>query len=351
MYLWANIEIDPSEITVIKRIDNDQLLGKLLKILTLGLSSDKIEQETFTVVSILQEIQMGLMRIDVNNVIRLAVDDYDYFFDKNANEDDLHHAMYDLETGIEPMESQRFNKIELELEHHDDNIKYLIEIKILRKHKVGEYPIKITINGLFKEFEKRSKESMTKLRERILKLFRNQYDYDSYLHKMQEYFNNFIGELEDSLSNFIKIDGIKKEFNRKIIRPKEVVKNDYVYKIDKSVEPLFHGYPGIDKYMYYCMIWASACYRNDINCSNFMLIDEYGNLILRAGNNGIYAGRNNTMNYEETFEPSKSKDVVYYSGNTFDKILLENNLIEISEDTEEVQVSDFSNIYTEKENT
>lgn len=349
MYFWANVEIDPSEITVIKRVDNNELLGKLLKILTLGIASDKVEQETFTVISILQEIQMGLMRMGVNNVIRLAVDDYDYFFDDDATEDDLHHAMFNLESEIEPMESQRFNKIELELEHHDDLFKYLFDITIVRKHKVGEYPIKITVNGLFREFEKRPKESISKLRERLLKIFRNQYDYDSFLHKMQEHFNSFMTEFEDSLSKFIKIDGIKKEFTRKIIRPSQVIKNDYKYTYSKETDPALHGYPGVEKYLYYCMIWASACFRNDINCANFLLIDEFGNSILKAGNHGIYAGRNNTMNFEEKFEPSKSKDVIYFSGNTFDDILIENNLIEITEVDEEMQVSDFTHLNTEKE--
>ncbi|MDQ1265824.1 MAG: hypothetical protein QG635_976, partial [Bacteroidota bacterium] len=152
MYLTGTLEIDPSQITLIKSVKPTKLFGKLLNMLTLGQASEKKEHETFTAVSILQQLNMGIRSVNIINVIRISVDDYDFYLDEKGVEDDLKQAMIELETKIDPLESEIFNNIYLVLEHIDQNLKYLIEINVQRKHKVGEYPIVITVNGMFSDF-------------------------------------------------------------------------------------------------------------------------------------------------------------------------------------------------------
>lgn len=113
MFLSADLHIDPSQITVIKRINSANMLYRLYDILTADIAGKTIEQETFTAISILNQIQMGLVKLNVDNVVRINVDNYDYFFDTEGVQHDLYEAFLTLEKQIHPMESQRFNILEL----------------------------------------------------------------------------------------------------------------------------------------------------------------------------------------------------------------------------------------------
>ena len=129
MYFKGKLEIDPSQVTVYKRVKPTKLFSKLVDFLTFGAVSEKQETETFTAVSIIQQLNVGLRSIDVKNVIRLAVDDYDFYLDEKGQEDDLEQAMFEFKTKVDPIESEYYNTIYLVLEHVGDTIKYLIEIE------------------------------------------------------------------------------------------------------------------------------------------------------------------------------------------------------------------------------
>ena len=89
MYFNGVLEIDPSQITIFKKVKPSKLFAKLTDVLSFGALGVKKEHETFTAVSILQQINMGLRSITVKNVIRLSVDDYDFYLDEKG----VIHAM------------------------------------------------------------------------------------------------------------------------------------------------------------------------------------------------------------------------------------------------------------------
>ena len=130
MYFNGVLEIDPSQITIFKKVKPSKLFSKFKDVLSFGALTEKQEHETFTAVSILQQINMGLRSINVKNVIRLAVDDYDFYLDEKGLDDDLEQAMFEFKAKVDPLESELFETIYLVLEHIDDHLKYLIEILI-----------------------------------------------------------------------------------------------------------------------------------------------------------------------------------------------------------------------------
>ena len=181
MFLTADLRIDPSQITVIKRISNANMLYRLYDILTVNTASQKVEQETFTAISILNQIQMGLVKLGVDNVVRINVDNYDYFYDTEAKKHDLYEAFLAIEKQLHPLESQRFNLLELVIEHERNDIKYLIDIKVKRKHKIGEYPIEIKVNGAFEDLVLEADESLNNLKMKLKTIFESQKSYEVYL--------------------------------------------------------------------------------------------------------------------------------------------------------------------------
>ena len=328
MYFNGVLEIDPSQITVFKKVKPSKLFARFKDVLSFGSLTDKQELETFTAISILQQINMGLRSIDVKNVIRLAVDDYDFYLDENGMDDDLEQAMFEFKAKVDPLESELFNTIYLVLEHIDDHLKYLIEISITRKHKIGVYPIKININGVLKDFklteENHSKETLKKKLENI---FASQESYNNFLNEKKNIFNNFVDKLAHSIKKFIRVDDLIVKSNVQIIRPTHKIESPSQIKHGRYAEPIHYGYYGIDEYFFYTTMWGSMMFSNSIMCQNCMIVDGLGDPIFTVGNEGFNAGETNTLNDEANFEAPATDDVTYYSGNEFDAVLNDNDLI------------------------
>jgi len=326
MFFTGRIEIDPAQMTVIKKVKPSKVFAKFLDALTFGKTSDKQEHETFTVVSILQQLNMALRSLKMKNVIRLAVDDYDFYYDEEGVDDDMHQAMLQMETKIDPIESERFDSIYLVLEHEDKVMKYVIEIQIERKHIVGEYAIKIFINGVLTDFQLKNGETREDLEKRMESVFSSQEKFDSYIKTKKEYFDRFVDNLASAVRKFIKIDDIKKIVRAQIVRPKEKIDNPANMKTETHSQPVFYGYHGFENYLYYTMIWSSMAYNNNMYMNDFTMVDQTGHEVMDVGPVGFNAGESNTLNENAGFEAPAAGDVTYHGENDFESDLQGANL-------------------------
>lgn len=326
MFLTANLEIDPSQITKIKRVNNDNVLFKLYDVLTANINNQSIEQETFTVVSILNQIQMGLMRLGVNNVIKINVDNFNYFYDGEGKEDDLFDAFHSIEQNIEPLESQHFNEIELVLEHLDEDIKYLIDVTIMRKHKVGEFPIKIRINGAFTDLRLEDNEDISVVENKLALICQEQVTYDKYIRAKRMIFQTFVSEFEHTLSKFIKIDGITLKFIDKMVRPKILVPGRREIRENNKSEPFFHGFHGINKCLTYTLYWGKHVSKNSLYVKDFTLCDDFGKDIFAIGKEGFNSGEIDILKPQTKFKISNLNELIIYSGHDYMEEMEEDNI-------------------------
>ena len=161
MLLTAKLTIDPSEVTKIVKVKPTKVFGKILYRMTLGVISAKEEQETFGALSILQSINRALMNCGVNNIIRLAHDDKDFYLDLEGKKDDLKLAMDKYAENMDQPMDCFYKNLLLICEHEDNEFKYLIEISINKNHSVGDYPIEISISGAMKQFKVNLEENAT----------------------------------------------------------------------------------------------------------------------------------------------------------------------------------------------
>lgn len=317
MYFSGELAIDPSLITKIEKVKPTKMFGKLLDLISLGLATEKQETETFTAVCILQQLNMSLRSLKINNIIRLAVNDYDFYLDEKGEEDDLEHAMVQMEVKIEEFESQAFESIYMVLEHESGNMKYLIEISISRKHPVGEYPIKIKVNGILSEFKLQAGEDRDKLENRMNRVFSEQKKYDGFLQQKEHQFGQFIDGLELAVKRFTKTDDTKQNINKQMIRPKQKVKNKAAIQNHPNADPMFYGYYGFSDFLFYSYMWSSMTHHHGIYCNNFNVVDESGHNVMTVGEEGFNAGESNTLNDEADFEPPTGGDVQYHADNEF----------------------------------
>ncbi len=317
MYLSGILEIDPAQETEIKKIKSSSFFGKILDLVSFGHAGRKQETETFTAVSILEQINAGLNAIGVNNIIRLAVDDYDYYYDDSGQEADLEEALTHFKERVDPIESELFDTIFMVFEHEVNSLKILIEVRINRKHKVGEYPITIICNAVVKDFKADENTDGDFIKKKMSGIFSNQQEYDYYLERQKKIFDEFLDKLEYSIRKYIRTDDIRKFSSVKIIRPKTKIKDKKQIKHSRSKHPIYFGYYGWDDYFYYSWLWTDLLYDNNLYTHNVSIVDEQGNDVLQIGENGFNAAESDTLNTEAPFEIPKTGDIEYFQDNDF----------------------------------
>lgn len=274
MYFEGIITVDPSEITKIERIKPTKAFKRMLYHLTLGGITEKQERETFTAVSILQQLNRSFSQKGINNIIRLSHDGIDFYLDREGKKDDLKEALdlYELNAG-EAMSAQ-FNELLLVLEHEDDWFKYLIEVVICRNHSVGEYPISVKVSGLLKEFSGQ-KESVDSSIERV---FASQTQYDVFKRARLHDFTGFIDGFVLCIKQSIAVDNINTEIKTKIIVPNNKVKLKTELKKHQSNDyhGLHYGYHGFDDFLFYSMLWSSIGHEHNVVHSDTHYESETG---------------------------------------------------------------------------
>ena len=270
MYFTGTLSIDPSQLTHIEKVKPTKAFKKMLFYMTAGMVQDKLEHETFTAVSILQQINTCLRALGVTNVIRLAKDNIDFYLDEQGRKDDLKKAMEHFELEVHGLESELFKTLYLVLEHDDKHFKYLIEVRINRSHAAGAYPISIEVNGLVKELKT---ENGSTVPAKVQEIFKSQDAYDAYQTQMRGHFNQFANDLMLQIKKYIHVDDIIRDSSVNLVRPKKKVKhkNDIQTGNDIDSSPIFHGYYGISDYLLYAWIWADLCHASEVFLPRFHL--------------------------------------------------------------------------------
>lgn len=317
MYLVGKLELDPSQKTEIKKIKAGSGFSKFLDMLTFGQVGKKIEAETFTAVTFIENIYSALNSIGVNNIIRLAVDDYDFYYDDSGKEADMEDAMEKFKIKVDPISSELFDTIYLVMEHDFDNLRLLIEIQLKRKHTVGEYPAIFNINAVIKDFVASSDKDLDNLKNKISGIFSNQKYYDEFVDREKKIFDTFVDKLINAIKKFIPIDDLRRETAIQIIRPKTKIKNKKAIQHSKKSRPAYFGYYGYDDYFLYSWLWGDMMYQHNIYTRNVDVVDEEGNKILHIGEKGLDVGESNLLNVDAPFEAVRDDDIDYFPDNEY----------------------------------
>ncbi|PRP96067.1 hypothetical protein [Enhygromyxa salina] len=318
MYFTATIGIDPAQLTTIQRVKPSKLFGKLFYYLTAGLSGDRKEVETFTAVSILQQLNMVLRSVKITNIVRLAIDGTDLYLDSAGRPDDLNAAMKAIEVPAlvsKGPDLSTFERIQLVLEHQLPTLDLLITAEINRVHDDGEFPILVQVQGLMREFSSRADEPFEALRERMRGVFEDQARYDQLLDTHESAFSNFVDELATALAAQIQVDKVETTIDRQLIRPAAQVKTrDRMRgKLAHEREGLYYGYYGFDDHFFYAWLWCDLSYEHDIQIRDVSLVDELGCTVLDVGEEGFAARSCETLNSTAAFvAPEGSEDITLH---------------------------------------
>ncbi|MBX7152919.1 hypothetical protein K1X84_14915 [bacterium] len=314
MYLSASLAVDPSQVTKIRAIPPTKIFKKILFTLSSGQISEKEEVETLTALSILQQFNMVFRSLGITNIVRLAKDDVNLYFDEEGKTDDLAEAMEKFKFEVDEIESEVFQTLDLVLEHADAHFNYLIEITVRRIHKLSEPPIHVRINGAIKQLTAASAEEAEK---KLAPIFKTNDAYQAFVRDSKTKFNQFVGTVDMAIRKAIKIDGIKTESNAKIVRPKERTSGPTPAIQHHVAEPVFYGYPGWSDHFMYAWMWSSLSHSHNVHIHDSTIVDETGANVMSVGENGFNAGESNALNVDAPFETPHDGDIQYYGDNQY----------------------------------
>lgn len=306
MYFSARLSIDPSQLTKIERVEPDEMFKKFLHFITSGATSKKIERETFTAVSMLQQLNRLFWELDINNIIRLSHDDMDIYYDKEGKEDDLKEAIDNYELTINDAMSHYFETIHMVLEHEDTNFIYLIEININRSHAVGAYPIEVKLNGLMKEFRAVDGEDQESVKAKMKTRFASQEVLDNFTNEKHLAFETFVNDLGMRVRKHMKVDDVKIEIDKRVVMPKskdrKPISKGRRKNPTRDYDPVFDGYYGFGDILFYSFLWSTLLHDHHMHVSDVTLVGEEADVLGSIDSTGLDAGEADLFNDDLDFD-------------------------------------------------
>jgi len=284
MYFTAKLSIDPSQATRIEQVTPKNIFGQLVLYLSSGKVTKEEEHETFCAVAILQQFNAVFKNLRIDNIIRLTKDKTDYYFDEEGREGDIAEAFQSFAQKVENTEEDLFQNLYLVLEHETSELFYLIQIRISRKHRVGEYPIEIILNATLNDFsvETWNETTIKELRNKLWWDFDTQEKYDAIIEKSDYTFHQFVEEARTAMQEFIGVDDIVTSISKSIIYPRQAVNKSLVIPFHRAadLEPIFHGYFGVAQKALYAWLWSEVCFERDIKVSKTLIVNDRGGVLV-----------------------------------------------------------------------
>ncbi|MBL4686457.1 MAG: hypothetical protein JKY37_17815 [Nannocystaceae bacterium] len=331
MYFTGDLSVDPAAMTKFKRVKPTKAFGKLFYYLTIGAAGTKKEVETFTAVSVLQSLNVAMRDVGVDNIVRLARDAEDIYLDTEGRKGDLREAMEAFESHAKSGGATDFELLQLVLEHEDEHLKYLIDVRIRRQHLPGEYPISVHLNGVMKDFRvDPATGTAQQVKGALGKVFASQDAYNGFVAGHKKHFDGFVERLREAMSAAMDVDDVVHSSKRSLVRPKSKkgsvsdITHDYE---DTRLGPLHAGYPGFDEYFFYSLVWSEMCFEHNIRIQDTTIVDEGGHAMLDVGSDGFDGGASDTLDPDSTFQAPAGEDISYHDGHGFESEFNDANLL------------------------
>lgn len=308
MYWYGHMAIDPSHLTTVRRKPTKGF-RRFAELLSMGLLSEKEELQTFTALAILQDINRVFRSLEITDLVRFSKDDEILYEDKDSRDtDDMRMMLERVETPTTSSTAATdgtslFNSLSLLVEHHLPNMAVVIEVRILRAHAVGFYPIQIVANGLAAEFA--GTADRDQLEGQMELSFAQQASYDALTKELNDEFEQFMNRLELAIRQQMQINDLHKVIRPKLLRPRH---EDAAAGLQPAglqptganvgnspQDPVFERYGGNSDALMYCWLWSSMLHSNNLHINNTTVVDESGQELFNINSEGIDAGETSAL--------------------------------------------------------
>ena len=277
MYLQARITVDPSAVTQLVKTKPTKGFGRLAGVLSKGLKSPEEEQETFSALTILQQLFIVLRSLGVNDILRISKDREILFDDFTGRPDDLKPALEQTIKKLGKQQLQVFDSLTLVLLHNTRHQNYLLQLKVQRSHAVGEHPLQLVINAFPRALSADEDEAV--VARKLSTVFQDQARYDGFLSQQRTAFVGFLKKVQKTFRDRMQVDAVKGSTSVRIICPTSRVSTISEMPLathNPEVDPAFSGCFGTETAFFYAWLWADLCQKRGIRCSNCLVVDGNG---------------------------------------------------------------------------
>lgn len=292
MYMSGKLAIDPNQLANVRRKPTKGF-RRFAEILTIGLIAEHEVHQTFSALSILQEINLVLRSLGITDVVRFTKDDTVIYEDPDSNDtDDMSLVLDRVSQDSRGFTASIFDSMSLLLEHHLPEITLVIEVRIQRTHAIGERPIQIIVNGLASSFSQEEKDTAA---ENLSRSFEDQLGYNAFTDHFRDQFDEFMQQLEDAVRRHMQVDKVQRGSEAKIVRPAQnnataaafATSDDSPSSASRDSDPVFQRFGATSDAFAYCWIWSSLMSSHDIQPHDVTIVDEQGDAVGVVDSEGL----------------------------------------------------------------
>lgn len=278
MYFNGTLAIDPSQLTRISTVRPANIFDGLWSLLRGNGYSEQQEEETFTAVSILNQVYNAFQSIGIDNLVRLTYDGQDYDVDSCGRKMDLRAAIRNFEGEVSRQDSTMFNQLTMVVEHETDEFKCLIETEINRTHEVGTYPIIVRVSGLLPEFRSHLNCTFPDLIRSVATLVESQQSLDDFRDQRRQAFSDYLKGLENAFRQVIHVDDITTTFESRVVLSHRMAPSSprLIPSRYQSNDAVFQGYFQLQEYTWYLYQWPSLLQHFELNINQITVVDTSG---------------------------------------------------------------------------
>jgi hypothetical protein len=283
MYFSGKLAVDPNDLTEIVKMRPTKGFFKLAKELTQGLNNRTAERETFAAVTILQRLNMAMRAVGVTNIIHLSKDGVLVYDDREGVDDDFKQAIIAFGQQAVGGERREFEVLTLALEDSGELLDYLIEIEITSLHRVGEFPIQLTINGVLRAFAAEDGELSEDAQSRLAELMKDQKWHDDVQLTAEHEFEGFLDRLDSACQTHLCADRLTRSSKTKVLHA-GVNRKSREYGADS--DPIFYDDYHRNDQSGYLWYWSDSSRTHECRLSNCEVVDENGQILAECGSGG-----------------------------------------------------------------
>ena len=308
MYLQARITVDPSAATELVKTRPTKGFGRLAGVLSKGLKSPEEEQETFSALTILQQLFIVLRSLGVNDIVRISKDREVLFDDVTGKPDDLKPALEQTIRKLGKQQLQVFDSLTLILLHNTREQTFLLQLKVHRTHAVGEHPLQLVINTFPRALAVDGDESV--VARKLSAVFQNQSRYDGFVSRQRKALVGFLQKIQKTFRDRMQVDAVNVTTSVRIVRPTSRVSSIAEMPLathNADVDPAFSGCFGTESAFFYAWLWADLCQKQAIRCNNCLVVDANGVPLETLDGEGVEAKNHRLFKLSAT-TPSTAAD-------------------------------------------
>ncbi len=315
MYFSGKLAVDPSDLTEIIKMRPTKGFFRLAKELSQGLNNQTAERETFAAVTILQRLNMAMRAVGVTNIIHLSKDGVLVYDDREGVDDDFKQAIIAFGQQAVGGERREFEVLTLALEDSGELLDYLIEIEITSLHRVGEFPIQLTINGVLRAFAAEDGELSGDSRDRLAELMTDQKWHDDVQISAEHEFEGFLDRLDSACQKHLWADQLSRSSKTRVLHAGVNRKSrDY----GSGSDPVFYDDYHWNDRSEYLWYWSDSSRTHQCRLSNCEVVDENGQILAECSSTGAVIDGDGVIQSEDGCPEDDVEEVGIESDETSD---------------------------------